>query len=109
MSFLRAQDARLVDGDGKPVLLRGVGLGNWLLPEGYMWKFEPPGPQSPREIEALLADLVGQERAGRFWDGFRQRFITDADLERIAAEGMNHVRLPINSRIRAHRRRSGTA
>jgi endoglucanase len=97
-SFLRAHDARLVDGQGNPVLLRGVGLGNWLLPEGYMWKFEPPGPQSPREIEALLVDLVGPERAAQFWTGFQRHFITDADLAHIAAEGLNHVRLPINSR-----------
>src|SRR5215469_7332910 len=99
LPMLRAQDARLVDEHGSPVLLRGVGLGNWLLPEGYMWKFEPPGPQSPREIEALLVDLVGPERAAQFWTGFRQAFITDADLARIAAEGMNHVRLPINARV----------
>jgi hypothetical protein len=92
-SFLRAHDARLVDGQGNPVRLRGVGLGNWLLPEGYMWKFEPPGPQSPREIEALLVDLVGPERAAQFWTGFQQQFITDADLH-IAAEDPNHVRLP---------------
>jgi endoglucanase len=99
MNFLRARDARLVDDHGRPVLLRGVGLGNWLLPEGYMWKFEPPGPQSPREIEALLADLVGSARAERFWTEFRDRFVAEADLARIAAEGMNHVRLPINSRM----------
>ncbi|WP_025617852.1 glycoside hydrolase family 5 protein [Salinispora cortesiana] len=97
--FLRAVNGRLHDGQGKPVLLCGVGLGNWLLPEGYMWKFEPPGPQSPREIEELVTDLVGAERAARFWTGFRKRFITDADLAQIAAEGMNHVRLPINSRV----------
>jgi len=97
--FLSAVDGRLVDATGAPVLLRGVGLGNWLLPEGYMWTFEPPGPQSPREIEALLDDLVSRERAGRFWAGFRRLFITDADLARIAAEGLNHVRLPINARV----------
>jgi endoglucanase len=97
-AFIRADNGRLVVG-GEPLLLRGVGLGNWLLPEGYMWKFEPPGPQSPREIEALLVDLVGPERAARFWAAFRDRFVTEADIERIAAEGMNHVRLPINSRV----------
>jgi hypothetical protein len=97
--FLSALDGRLVDGHGKQVLLRGVGLGNWLLPEGYMWTFEPPGPQSPREIEALVIDLVGADRAAEFWSSFRRRFINDADLVRIAAEGMNHVRLPINSRV----------
>jgi endoglucanase len=97
--FLRTARGRLHDSDGAAVLLRGVGLGNWLLPEGYMWRFEPPGPQSPREIEDLMLDLVGAERSATFWSGFRSRFIADADLARIAAEGMNHVRLPINSRV----------
>jgi len=97
--FVHAEDGRLVDGRNEPLLLRGVALGNWLLPEGYMWKFQPPGPQSPRQIEALVADLVGPGRAARFWRGFRDRFITADDIARIAAEGMNHVRLPINSRV----------
>ena len=97
--FLQREGTKLVDGQGTEVLLRGVGLGNWLLPEGYMWKFDPAGPQSPREIEALFADLVGPERAALFWADFRERFITDADLAQIAAEGMNHVRLPINARV----------
>jgi hypothetical protein len=97
--FVRVENGELVDAQAEPLLLRGVGLGNWLLAEGYMWKFEPPGPQSPREIEALFVDLVGTERAARFWAEFRDRFITEADIERIAAEGMNHVRLPINSRV----------
>lgn len=98
ISLVRAENGRLFDGHG-PVLLRGVGLGNWLLPEGYMWRFEPPAPQSPREIEALLTDLVGAERAAHFWAQFRRRYITDHDLARIAAEGMNHVRLPVNARV----------
>ena len=34
--FVHAKDARLVDGAGRELLLRGVGLGNWMLPEGYM-------------------------------------------------------------------------
>lgn len=97
--FLRARGGLITTGRGEPVVLRGVGLGNWLLPEGYMWKFEPPGPQSPREIEALVADLVGPERGAQFWREFRSRFITDHDIARIAAEGMNHVRLPLNARL----------
>jgi hypothetical protein len=96
--FVHARDAKLVDGSGRELLLRGVGLGNWMLPEGYMWKFGP-GAESPREIEALVDRLVGAERAARFWDGFRDAFITEADIELIAASGFDHVRLPINSRV----------
>ena len=97
--FIHSEEGKLVDGDGRPLILRGVGLGNWLLPEGYMWKFEPPGPQSPREIEALIEGLVGPPRGNEFWRLFRAGFIAEADVARIRAEGFNHVRLPINSRV----------
>ncbi len=96
--FVRAHDAGLVDGRGRELLLRGVGLGNWLLPEGYMWKFGA-GAESPREIETLINRLVGPERAAEFWAQFRDVFIAEADIERIAASGFDHVRLPINARV----------
>lgn len=98
-AFVHRDGNQVVDGYGEPVLLRGMGLGNWLLPEGYMWGFEPPAPQSAREIEALVSQLVGPERAALFWREFRDRFICEDDIARIALEGMNHVRLPINSRL----------
>lgn len=97
--FLHVEDGRLVDGRGAPRLLRGVGLGNWLLPEGYMWGFDDAGPQSPRQIEACIEDLIGPAPARAFWARFRERFITEADIERIAGEGFDHVRLPINARL----------
>lgn len=96
--FVRAKGTTLVDGSDRELLLRGVGLGNWMLPEGYMWRFGP-GAESPREIEALVLRLIGEESAARFWDAFRENFITEADIERIAASGFDHVRLPINSRV----------
>lgn len=36
--FVKADGKRVVNGDGQEILLQGVGLGSWLLPEGYMWK-----------------------------------------------------------------------
>ena len=97
--FVHRDGDQVVDGFGEPVLLRGMGLGNWLLPEGYMWGIEPPGPLSAWEIEAFVSELVGPDRAALFWREFRDRFIGEDDIARIAAEGMNHVRLPINSRL----------
>ncbi|MFO7533836.1 MAG: cellulase family glycosylhydrolase, partial [Candidatus Limnocylindrales bacterium] len=55
--------------------------------------------QSAREIEALIADLVGVEAAAEFWRGFRERFIGEADVQQIAADGFDHVRLPLNARL----------
>jgi len=96
--FVRASNARLVDGTGRPLILRGVGLGNWMLPEGYMWRFGP-GAESPRQIEALVSRLIGEAEAADFWARFRDVFITEADIREIAASGFDHVRLPINARV----------
>ncbi|NJO88333.1 MAG: hypothetical protein HC831_04720, partial [Chloroflexia bacterium] len=39
ISFLHTQGQDIVNESGERIYLKGVGLGNWLLPEGYMWKF----------------------------------------------------------------------
>lgn len=96
--FVRARGTALVDGSGRELLLRGVGLGNWMLPEGYMWGFGQ-GAESPREIEALVSRLIGEDAAAAFWTAFQEAFIAEADIEWIAASGFDHVRLPINSRL----------
>ncbi|UQV17119.1 hypothetical protein MU852_08975 [Brevundimonas albigilva] len=33
--WLRVEGTRIVDEAGEPVILRGMGLGGWLLQEGY--------------------------------------------------------------------------
>jgi endoglucanase len=96
--FVRADGRKLVNGEGREVLLRGVGFGNWLLPEGYMWKFPKEGDR-PRRIEAMIEGLIGSEKAGRFWQHYYERYTSEADIERIAAEGFNSVRVPIHARF----------
>ncbi|GAA0378505.1 cellulase family glycosylhydrolase [Paenibacillus motobuensis] len=99
IGYLRADGQRLANGQGEEILLRGVGLGNWLLPEGYMWKFPPDNADRPRRIEKLIRDLIGEEEAASFWTEFRECYITEQDVARMAEEGLNSVRLPINARF----------
>ncbi|WP_372638208.1 glycoside hydrolase family 5 protein [Cohnella sp.] len=96
--FLRADGRRLVNGDGREVLLRGVGFGSWLLPEGYMWSFPDRGDR-PRRIERMIVELVGEEKAAEFWALYYDRYIGEDDIRRIAEEGFNSVRVPINARF----------
>jgi len=95
--FVKARGTRVVNGKGEPFLLRGVGLGSWLLPEGYMWKM-PPGGDRPRKIEAMILDLIGPDRAREFWITYRNRYISRDDIRQIAAEGFNSIRIPLNYR-----------
>lgn len=96
--FLHTRGHDIVDGHGNKLLLRGVGLGNWLLPEGYMWKFGSLGDR-PRKIEKIVSDLIGEEKANQFWQQFRDNYITETDIERIAALGFNSVRPALNARL----------
>ena len=95
--FLRTEGQDIVDENGEKVFLKGVGLGNWLLPEGYMWKFGAEGDR-PRRIEKIVSDLIGKEKANKFWLDFRRYYITEADIKRIGEVGFNSVRPALNAR-----------
>ena len=95
--YRRAGD-RIIAPEGAPEFRRGMGLGGWLLPEGYMWDLPEPA-DSPRRMEQLVLELLGRGRAEDFWTQYRRRFITAEDIDRIAAAGFDHVRLPINARV----------
>lgn len=96
MGFLKAAGRDILL-DGKPILLRGVGLGGWLLPEGYMWKLYDACDR-PRRMEALIKELCGSAYAEQFWRNYFDRYISSWDLALIKKEGFNSVRLPINAR-----------
>jgi len=96
--FIKADGKIIRNGAGEELLLRGVGLGSWLLPEGYMWKFPNEGDR-PRRIEAMIERLIGKEMADKFWDTYYDRYIAEEDIEQMAAEGFNSVRIPINARF----------
>ena len=95
--FLRAENGKIVNGRGEEIILTGMGLGNWLLPEGYMWRFEGRY-NSPRRIEELVRDLCGSRFAEDFWRQFREHYITEADIAAMADAGFNSVRIPIGWR-----------
>ena len=96
--FLKTDNEKLINGDNQEILLRGVGLGSWLLPEGYMWLFPEEGDR-PRKIEKMIKELLGSDQAAEFWSIYYNNFIKEADIKKIAEAGFNSIRLPINSRF----------
>ena len=93
--FVHADGKFLMDGAGHKLILRGTNLGNWLVPEGYMFRFEG-GPQSPREIEAMVNELIGPTAAEDFWHKYRDAYVTRADIDFIAKSGFNTIRIPFH-------------
>jgi endoglucanase len=93
--FVHTSGPNIVDGNGKPLMLRGINLGNWFEPEGYMFHLDN-GPQSPREIEEFTEELIGPEKSAAFWKKWRGTYITEADIDRVKQAGFNSVRVPIH-------------
>src|SRR5438128_6054988 len=92
--FLRAQNARIVNGQGEQILLRGMGLGGWMLQEGYMLGLRNEGTQ--HSIKARITDLIGQEDCDKFYQLWRENFMSRADIDLLASSGFNSIRLPMH-------------
>ena len=93
--FAHTDHKQIVDSSGKPLLVRATNLGNWLVPEGYMWLFEG-GPQSPSEIRALVLELLGPEGSTAFWKKYRENYITREDIALLHRAGFNAIRVPLH-------------
>src|SRR6476620_6063637 len=87
--FVTTRGRDLLSPDGKPLLLKGINLGNWLLPEGYMFKFKTAN--SPRLIQTVINELVGEDEGRHFWKTYRENYITRQDIRFIKQSGFNSV------------------
>jgi len=97
LDYIHADGPRLVDGRGEEFAIKGINLGNWLLPEGYMFKFTHA--RSPGEIAGVVETLVGADAAERFWKKFREVYVAEEDISFIKAAGFNTVRVPLSWRL----------
>ena len=77
--FFSVNGKQITDIEGKPILLKGINLGNWLVPEGYMFKFK--NTSSPRLINEAFSQLMGTFETKKFWNTFRQNYITHEDIK----------------------------
>jgi endoglucanase len=95
--FFNTQGKDITGPDGKPFLIKGTNLGNWLVPEGYMFKFKETN--SPMLINEAITEVLGPEEATKFWKAYQDSYITAGDIHFIKASGMNSIRIPFNYRL----------
>ncbi|HEU5080480.1 MAG TPA: glycoside hydrolase family 5 protein [Opitutaceae bacterium] len=95
--FAHVEGKELVGADGKPLLLRGINLGNWMVAEGYM--FDLKRVASAEQINTLISECLGDMGAAKFWREWRANYITQKDIHLIKSLGMNSVRIPLNWRL----------
>ena len=96
-SFLHTKGKEIVAADGKPFLIKGINLGNWLVPEGYMFHFKTA--TSARLINEALIELIGPYETEKFWQQYVKSYITPPDIHFLKTIGVNSIRLPFNYRL----------
>ena len=92
--FLKTDGQRIVNGQGDNVLLRGIGLGGWMLQEGYMLRLNKEGQQY--RIKQRIALLIGEEETKAFYKAWLSNHTTKSDIDSLHAWGFNSVRLPMH-------------
>jgi len=85
----------IVNEAGETVLLRGMGLGGWMLQEGYM--LQTAGfANAQHEIRAKIELLIGESATDEFYTAWLQNHVTKADIDAMKSWGFNSVRLPMH-------------
>ena len=95
--FVHTQGTEIVDAAGKPLLIRGISIGNWFVLEGYFWRFGGLA-QSQTDLELVFDDLLGPTHAHEFLYNWRQNFMLEADVHRIRQAGFNTIRIPLHTK-----------
>lgn len=94
-NLLSAEGKEIVNGKGENVLLRGIGLGGWMLQEPYMLKLSGIAT-AQYDIINKIDSLIGKERREEFYSHYLDNMVTARDIDSLAAWGFNSVRLPMH-------------
>jgi len=92
---LKTQGKKIIDQNGEEVILRGMGLGGWMLMEGYMMQSSDVA-DTQHEFRDRLIELMGEEKTDEFFDAWLANHVTKADVDSLAAWGFNSIRLPMH-------------
>jgi hypothetical protein len=92
---LRRSGQKIINQSGNEVILKGMGLGGWMLQEPYM--MEMSGIASAQwQIKSKIQDLIGPSNTITFYDAWHANHFTKSDVDSLAAWGFNSVRLPMH-------------
>ncbi|MFT5144060.1 MAG: endoglucanase [Rhodothermales bacterium] len=93
--FYYTAGGQVLDPDGQPTVIRGMGLGGWLMPEGYMLKMGG----SWTDMQRKVLRVVDATTAAQVWDLYRENYVAEKDIAALAGWGFDHIRLPFHYEI----------
>lgn len=96
--FLKVDGKKIVDEKGNNVLFRGMGLGGWMLQEGYMLQVQNIGQQQ-HVIKKNISDLIGTQKTEVFYDRWLANHTRKIDVDSMAKWGFNSIRLAMHYKL----------
>ncbi len=94
-NYLKTNGKAIVNEAGDTIILRAMGLGGWMLQEGYM--LQTAGFASAQyQIKAKIEALIGKTDADIFYDAWLSNHVRKTDIDSLKAWGFNAVRLPMH-------------
>lgn len=109
-SMLKTKGRIIVDEDGDEIILRGVGTGSWMNPEGFlmgtlrfgadMGPFMRAHPfDRGRTMDPAIEELCGKEYAVEFREKWMRVNLAEEDLKCFRQLGFNSIRLALSARL----------
>ena len=92
---IKADGKRIIDEQGNNVVLRGMGLGGWMIQEGYMLETSNFA-NTQTKIRAKIEELIGASSTEAFYDAWLTNHCTKKDIDSLAAWGFNSIRVPMH-------------
>lgn len=94
--FLQTNGKAIVDGtSGDTILLKGMGLGGWMVQEGYM--LQTAGFANPQhKIRETIEQLIGPADTDEFYEAWLTNHVQKVDIDSLKSWGFNSVRLPMH-------------
>lgn len=89
---ISTRGSEFVDGRGRSLRLRGVGVGGWLNMENFITGFSANESLTRKAVRGV----IGGDRADRFFDRLLSRFFAEADAAFLGESGFNVARIPVN-------------
>ena len=96
--FVRASGKQILDPEGKNLILRGIGTGNWLLQEGYMMQTTDVALTQSKFRERLIG-TVGEEKTNTFYQAWWDNHFQKVDVDSMAAWGFNSIRVALHYKM----------
>lgn len=88
--FLKRDNKKIVNGNGEEVLLRGIGIGGWMLQEPYMLGISAT---NQKDIRKKIEGLIGKDNTDAFYAAWHKNFVQKRDIDSLAVWGFNSIRL----------------